>query len=345
MASADYPYYFRSIFKKNMEQLFNPFEPLSFRPDRCFMTGKILTEENRQFIPVFPKWLVERYTLQETGITLLDGIRMKYGEMVLPASAEVAKAIEGLDELTQKAFEKGYEAVSKLSEEILFQWMARVLYGVLYQDFVYVIRQHQQGGKPVEISPLLKQRLKNLVLMMQSMVRPVKYKGFTPWSVRSYKIKISKDVFNYKDETQDLNFCLSMNDFGIVACLQDNGEVAAYNKEVLDKIGQATLHPAQFEELYGRFIYTNFLLRKLPDYKISVEDGVLQFELPEIKSKNLNKFAPWDDEMFAQVLANLWKPWGLTMNMIYTFPNSPLSYLISERTYEFIHPENIGLPY
>ncbi|MBS1765506.1 MAG: hypothetical protein JSS90_11120 [Bacteroidetes bacterium] len=326
-----------------MEHHFNPFEPLSFKPDICFLTGENL--EIKQFVPVFPAWLVVRYGLQEAGITLLDGIRMKYVEMVLPASEQTVRAIKKLDEVTQHAFEKGYDAVIKLPEEILFQWMARILYGVLYQDFVYVIRQHAQGGKSLEISALLKQRLKNLVLMMQSLVRPVEYKNFKPWSIQCYKVNISKDIFNYKDETQDLNFCLSMNDFGIVACLQDNGEVATYNKEVLQCVGNATLHPVQFEEMYGRFIYANYLLCKLPDYKISETDGVLVFELPDVVLKRDKMFAPWQDEIFAQVLTNLWKPWGITMNMIYTFPNSPLSYLINERTDKFIPSEYIGLPY
>ncbi|HNR49840.1 MAG TPA: hypothetical protein PKN14_11405 [Bacteroidia bacterium] len=326
-----------------MEQLFNPFEPLSFSPDKCFLTGN--KTDNKTFVPVFPQWLLERYNLHDSGIMLLDGIKMKYSEMVLPASAETVLAIKNLDEITREAFEKGYDAVTKLSETILFQWMARVLYGVLYQDFVYVIKQHAQSGKPFEISALLKQRLKNLVLMMQSLVRPVEYRNFTPWSIRCYKVNISKDIFNYKDETQDLNFCLSMNDFGVVACLQDNGAVAEYNKEVLDTVGNAVLHPAQFEEMYGRFIYSNYLLRKLPDYKIRNENGTTVFELPEIAAGEMKKFSPWQDEIFAQVLANLWKPWGLTMNDIYTFPNSPLSYLINERTYEFIPPDYIGLPY
>lgn len=324
-------------------QLFNPFEPLSFSSDICFLTGE--KTDNKTFVPVFPLWIVERYNLKDSGIMLLDGIKMKYSEMFLPASEKAALSIRQLDETTQTAFEQGYDTVSKLPETILFQWMARVLYGVLYQDFVYVIKQHAQSGKPFEISALLKQRLKNLVLMMQSLVRPVEFKNFTPWSIRCYKVNISKDIFNYKDETQDLNFCLSMNDFGLIACLQDNGAVAEYNKEVLDTVGNATLHPAQFEEMYGRFIYSNYLLQKLPDYKIKNENGTLVFELPEPATAEMKKFAPWQDEIFAQVLANLWKPWGLTMNDIYTFPNTPLSYLINERTYEFIQPEQIGLPY
>ena len=60
-------------------------------------------------------------------------------DMLLPASKEVAMAISESDKLTQKAFEEGYESVVQLPEIILFQWMAHVMYGVLYQDISYAI--------------------------------------------------------------------------------------------------------------------------------------------------------------------------------------------------------------
>ena len=48
-----------------------------------------------------------------------------------------------------------------------------------------------------------------------------------------------------------------MNDFGIVACLQDNGAVEIEQKEITDKFLHKTLHPVQFQELCARFIYSS----------------------------------------------------------------------------------------
>lgn len=326
--------------------LFNPFENLSFQPDICFLTGKKLNGKDKFEVPVFPKWLIDRYHLENASLTMLEWNRMKYVDMLLPASSEVAEAINRLDDLTRKAFEQGYDAVAELPELTIFQWMARVMYGVLYQDFTYSISRRAAKGSSFEVSRLMQHKLKNLLFMLQSLIRPVIFDGFTPWSMKCYRVNISKDILNYKDETHKLNFCLGMNGFGIAACLQDNGEVAKFNEDVIKAVGDATLHPAQFEELYGRFMYTNYLLRELPDYPITEkEDGILVFQLPDHPNKELPKFAPWQDEIYAQVLANMWEPWGIPLKQIYTFPNSPISYLVNEFTHQYIPAEQIKLDY
>ena len=326
-------------------QLYNPFQPISFKENCCFLTGKHLSEMETQTIPVFPQWLIERYQLEEASIAMIDNHKMKYKNMQLPACKEVAEAIKQLDIDTQIAFTTGYEAIIKMDEITLFQWMARILYGVLYQDFVYAIQYHQEKEKEFKISELMQQKITYLLGMLQSLIRPIKFINFKPWSIRCYQVNISKDILNYKGETHHFNFCLGMNGFGIIACLQDNGAVAHYNKEVLDKVGSAVLHPVQFEELYGRFLYSNYLLKDATNYQISDVNGVTTYQRPANNTEDTDYFAPWEDKLFAQALSNLWQPWGIPFNKIYNFPNSPVSYLIDERTQEFIPKAQIGLPF
>lgn len=324
---------------------FNPFDSLIFQPDICFLTGAFLTEDTRCMIHAFPTWLMQRYHLEDANMMMLDGDRMFYKDMLLPASKEVAEAISKLDKITQKAFEEGYDSVVQLPELILFQWMARVMYGVLYQDFSYAISQQERRRKEFKVSPLLRKKYKNLRLMLQSLVRPVNFENFSPWSIKCSRVNISKDILNYKDETRKLNFCLGMNGFAIAACLQDNGEVATFHQDVFEKMRDATLHPVQFEELYARFLYANYLLYEIPDYIITAKGEALNFQMPENPYKGAPHFKEWEDKMFAQVLTNAWAPWGIPSKEIYMFPNSPISYLIDEFTNEFIIPDTIKLQY
>ncbi|MCC6384025.1 MAG: hypothetical protein LC117_09080 [Bacteroidia bacterium] len=324
--------------------LFNPFESLAFQENHCFLTGKELNPAEKHTVSAFPTWLIDRYKLDKP-VTMLEGNRMKYNEMLLPASFEVAQSVEKLDQVIRYAFESGYDEVIRLSPLTLFQWMARVFYGVLYQDFIFSIEKYKNSKEKFRPSPLLQQKIRNLLFMLHSLIRPVRFEGFTPWTIKCYRVTISKDILNYKDETHHLNFCFGMNGFGIVACLQDNGEVGGYLQEMLEKIGTSTLHPVQFEELYGWFLYASYLLREMGDYKITSDLPTLVFEQPEDPLPGQPKFRRWDDETFAKVLTNLWKPWGIPMHEIYTLPNSPRSYLINEVTYQFIPFEKINLPY
>jgi hypothetical protein len=182
--------------------------------------------------------------------------------------------------------------------------------------------------------------------MLQSLLVPMEFKGVKPWSIAVVKVKYSQDVFNYKDEPTNLNFSLGMNGFGIIACLQDNGEIAEKEKEILFKIGDKILHPIQFEGLAARFLYSNYLLKNRGKTNIEVTDEKVIIESSEAEeNSNLPLFGPWDDDMFAQVLAGYWEPWGFEKNTIFNFAGSPLTFLENDLTHQFIEPDSIELPF
>lgn len=324
-------------------ELYNPFKNLDFNPEHCFLTGENIISSEAH-LSVFPEWILDRYQLHDKTFTMLgDGNIVKYKDLKVPCSFHVIETINPLELEIQKAFSVGYEEVKTLPKEKLFQWMAKLVYGILYNDLRIAINHQTIRGEKFSLSRFLENRFRNLHLMLQSLVLPIEFKS-VPWSIEVVKVKYSKDVFNYKDETNNLNFSLGMNDFGIVACLQDTGENSIFHKELIEKISGKTLHPIQFEELCGRFIYSNYLLTRYPEYDIQVrEEKVLIEAIPFNGPQPL--FNHWDDNMFGQVLANYWKPWGITMKEIITFPNPPISFLLNEYTDELISAESITLPY
>ena len=327
--------------------LYNPFEHFDFNPEVCFLTGKKISS-TEEHVSVFPEWLLDRYSLKDKTLQMLEEKNViKYQDLKLPCFTSVIEnTLNPLEEEIKQAFSLGYEEVKKIPEERLFQWMAKLVYGILYHDIVFGMKQQKALGETLALSHFLIAKFKNLHLMLQSLVVPMEFKGANPWTIRIVKIKYSKDVFNYKDSANNLDFTLGMNDFGIVACLQDNGENGIYHKELTDKIADKTLHPIQFEELCGRFIYSNYLLNTSSEYKIQpTEDSVYVEAVPLPAHTENPLFRYWDDKMYGEVLAIYWKPWGLGKNEIISFPNSPISFLINEYNYELIEPETISLPY
>ncbi len=327
-------------------QLYNPFQKFNFSPQTCFLTGQNLHPAEEQIF-VFPEWILDRYSLRDKTFKMLEGSSLQYRDVKIPCFSDVIKnAINPLEKEIEKAFTAGYEAVIKVPEERLFQWIAKLVYGVLYNDMSIEVRKYTKKGKEFTLSPFMQERFKKLHLLLQSLVVPMDFKETKLWSIRVFKIKYSKDVFNYKDEPTNLNFSLGMNDFGIVACLQDNGAVGINQQEMTDKFSDKILHPIQFEELCARFIYANYLLNHFADYTIqSTEEKVIVASTPLTSTANTSLFDRWDDDMFAQVLTDYWKPWGITKDEIITFPNSPNSFLENNDTYAIIEPESITLAY
>jgi len=328
--------------------LFNPFETLHFEHNTCFLTGEDLSSGDSK-ISVFPDWILDRYSLRDKRFKMLDQVTgIHYEELKLPCSDKVKHEFEKLELEIKYAFQSGYEEVKKIPEERLFLWMGKFVYGILYNDLVLEISRSgkRSNGKEFNLSDFLKQRFAKFHLMLQSLIVPMQFNGIKPWSIAIVKLNYSKDIFNYKDEPTNLNFSLGMNGFGIVACLQDNGTVARKEKDLLKKIHEKTLHPIQFEELSARFLYSNYLLKNRGKTNIDVEEDkviITSFACEETPSEPL--FAPWQDDMFAQVLAGYWEPWGFAKKDIINLPDSPISFLENEYTHQFIEPESIDLPY
>lgn len=327
-------------------QFFNPFANLFIDEATCFLTGASL-EESLDTVSVFPDWILDQYDYREKRFKMMDYVTsINYQDLRLTCTPAVKQSIEALDQEVKAAMDKGYEAMTSFNQHRLFLWMGRIVYGILHHDLITERKKKAVQNKPFTLSPSLKNRLGLFHLMLQSLVAPIEFRGGTPWSISIVKLKYSKEVFNYKDDTIQLMFALGMNGFGIIACFQDNGLVKLNQQPLLDKIGKTVLHPIQFEELCARFFYTNYLLQPQPPYKIATENGTMTIEISNNDtSKTIHQFGKWDDQIFAKVLTDYWAPWGLTRKQIHDFPNPPISFLENSQTYEFIEPDAIPLPF
>jgi len=306
--------------------VYNPFTNLDFRGNRCFLTGtEILPGEE---INVFPVWIIEQFALTDRPFKLLDESMTTYGALKVPCSVEARRALENLEEEIREAFNSGHQAVSSLPSLKLFQWLGKLVYGIIYNELRIGMRQQQASGESFQLSEGLKYKFGNLQLMLQSLTRPIDFEERTPWTIKTFRVENTPGVFNYRDEINTLTFSLAMNDFGIIACLQDNGTNAIYHQEILDKIGERELKAIQYEELIARFYYSNYLFNRLPEYTVLPTPDMVYLEampLRGMSSKPL--FDHWQAKPYGQVLENFWKPWEFSLFEIIKDPENPMSFL------------------
>ncbi|MCZ2140571.1 MAG: hypothetical protein LC096_04190 [Bacteroidia bacterium] len=323
---------------------FNPFIDLQFTPTTCFLTGENL-KDNVEYISVFPEWLMKRFSLREKKFKMMDSFTsVSYSDLKLPCSIKVKQAFDTLETEIEFAFENGINSLKNLNENRLLVWMSKIIYGILYHDISFELEKAKRRQDTFKISTTLQNRFSILQLYLQSIIYPVTFKNNLPCSICIVNTKYSEDVFNYKDDTVNLVFFLGMKNFGIVACLMDNGIVNNEQMEIVKKIDTAVLHPIQFEELCARYIYTNYLLQSQFKYQINIVNNKVEVEFIPTEQKQALAML-WDDEMFSQVLSQYWQPWGIQKKDIIKFPNAPISFLIDEVSNEFILPESINFPF
>ena len=325
------------------QTLFNPFKELIFDEHFCFLSGVLTTET----MTVFPQWLMDHFKFGDERIEMMDKTKSyTYADLKLPCSPEVKNAFDELDIKVQAAYKNGFEGMKALNQELLFQWTGRMVYGLLYYEMLYERDRLLRQGEEFELSTALRERFGRFHLMLQSLIEPISFEGKKPWSIVLFPLKYSADIFSYRDDAINLMFSFGVNGFGFIACLQDNGVIGEKERELLDKMKGCVLHPIQFEELYARFHYLDYILQYKPEYKIENEDDEITIEaLPIEAVGNKPIFGFWDEDIFAQLLANYWQVYGIEREDILQFQKPPLSFLENPYTKDFIKPECIDLPF
>lgn len=322
------------------QPLFNPFEDLIFDKHFCFLSGALTNDE----MTVFPEWLMAHFKFGDEKMEMMDKAKnYRYKDLKLPCSPEVKDAFDNLDVKIQEAYNKGYEGMAALDQELLFQWTGRMVYGLLYHEMLYEQDVLTKKGELFELSPILRKRFSEFHLMLQSLIEQISFIGKKPWTIVVFPLKYSSDIFSYRDDAINLMFSFGVNNFGFVACLQDNGVIGEYQKEILNKIEGHILHPVQFEELYARFHYSDYILQFTPKYKIESTDDGITIEI--VTSDKPPRFGLWDENVYAQLLSNYWQVYGIEKDDILPPQRPRLSFLENPYTTDFVDSETIALPF
>lgn len=311
--------------------LYRPFKPLQFDAKHCFLSGQPLISSEEE-IGVFAPWFLQAFGLEDRPFKLLDESITTYQQLKVPCSSAVyEEAIAPLEAEIQAAFLGGYEQLKQVPDLRLFQWISKLLYGIIYHEIKQGIRQQFIAGEAFTLSQAMAHKFGNLHLMLQSLTKPMSFEEPRPWSIQIFKLAQEADFFSYRDELNTLSFSLRARDFGIIACLQDNGTNTNYHQEILEICSEQTLSPAQFEELCARFFYSAYLFNRLPEYAVlptSETTFIEAMPLQGMSSKPI--FDVWDVKTYGQVLENFWKAWGLTLFEIIKDPEKPMSFLTDD---------------
>ncbi|WP_207428408.1 hypothetical protein [Pedobacter sp. SYSU D00535] len=319
--------------------LFRPFERYNFSEQVCYLTGEPAEIQTT----VFPEWVLKQFQLEDKPFKMLDERIATYRDIKIPVSQRALDAINLLDQEIESVFNGGYETVKEFDQTRLFLWIAKQVYGIIHWEVRAGIRQQRAIGEDFNFSQSIAHKFSNLHLMLQSLVVPVEFEGILPWSIKIFPVSNPPETFSYRDEINTLVFSLRMKDFGIIACLQDNGESLIYHRDVLNKVSENPLHPIQFEELCGRFFYSAYLFNRLPEYTVISTDEAVYIDAMPLRISSRPVYDIWQAKTYGQVLENFWKPWGYSLFEIIKNPEQPMSFLLNEEG-EFIDGQTIELP-
>lgn len=323
-------------------KLYQPFNKMQFDDAHCFLSGEKIDKKEK--LSIFADWLSETYHLKDMPFKMLDESMKTYADIKVPCTVETANHLNHLEEKIQIAFEIGYDEVIKLDHDLIFLWVAKIVYGVIFNEIQSAIKQQNNFAEGFNMSQGLIHKFSLLQTMLQKVNKHIVFEDFKPYSLFITKVNNVENEFAYRDEINTLTFSLRMKDFGILINLQDNGANKLYHEEFLGKINGKTLHPIQFEELCANVFYSAYLFNRLPEYHIIPTDEEIFIEAMPLRGMN-NKpiFDDWQFRTYGQVVENFWKRWGFLLLEIIKRPEQPLSFLFDDNG-DFMAAEEIDLP-
>ncbi|MBC7655386.1 MAG: hypothetical protein H7098_13050, partial [Oligoflexus sp.] len=120
-------------------KLYHPFQKMRFDNDHCFLSGEKIN--SAETLSIFADWLSDTYQLDEKPFKMLDESFLTYADIKIPCSSNVKNNFEVLENQIQQAFEKGFDGVKNLDETLLFQWVAKMVYGIILKQLQAAVKQ------------------------------------------------------------------------------------------------------------------------------------------------------------------------------------------------------------
>lgn len=276
-----------------------------FGHSTCFLCGCRLGTRNRADEHIFPKWLLQRFDLWNRKLTLLNGTVICYRQLTIPCCRDCnTRHLAPIEDQVRKAVVKGVQAVRQLRKTVLFLWLGKILYGLLYREYLLKRDRKSKSKAPIVPREFLEQ-LEAHRQFLQGSRRNIEFLGFFPASIFIVRTQVPKRVehqFDFRDAPLELALAIRMGEVGFIAALQDGGALRLVKG--LPKFRKVPLHPVQFQEVAAQVFYKVSLLNRSSGFlMVGSEEGMKVFQPPLGGLSGNPIFDEWVPEHYARILS------------------------------------------
>lgn len=307
---------------------------ISLSYSRCFLCNSKL-ESNKSYEHVFPKWIQKEFNLWNEKIFLLNNTNINYKQLIIPCCKKCnAEYLSKIENIIKSNYKKGHKKFCEVDELSIYQWTSKIFYGLLFKELSLLIdRKNPKLGKIITPSEL--KNYSTFISFLKSIIHPIKFVNFKPWSIFIFKLSLPNDEslnFDYTDDLISLCFSIKLKDIGIVISFQDNGSVKQGLDWIYRKLRKKTISHLQFYEFFAAVVYSRRLLNRTPKY-ISIYD---KNYITEVHTLPLGGFSgkpifdEWDNNYFSRIFYTFLERHGYNRNNLPNEPGTFLSFIFDE---------------
>ncbi len=288
--------------------IFKEIEERSFKPDKCFLCGATLTQENKTVEHVIPRWAQRKYNLWDQNISLLNGSHFPYRQLTIPCCFTCNNQyLSPFENRIRAATEAGYDTFIQLDQETIFLWIGKIYFGLMYRElFLDTDRRKPEEGTITDPEYLLS--FYSLFLFLQGIRGRHKFVDFFPASVFTFRTQIPADnskQWDFVDIHGRPFIAIRMGEIGVIVCLEDGGATKSL-EDALEKHKEIALHPLQFRELIAKILYKLSLVNRIPKYmnvQHADKEIVETYMMPLQGLSDLPIFNDWNNDEYSKILS------------------------------------------
>lgn len=257
---------------------------------------------------VFPLWLQRKFDLQDQLLNLMNGTSIPYRQIKIPCCASCNNIyLSRIENTVSSAFDSGHPEFVNLDKKVLFLWLAKIFYGLLYKEhFLPFDRRNPASNRIISREALIRYIFHHLFLT--AVIRPVDFVlsgTAVPASIFTFNVQTTNDImgrFDFRDDKPCMVMSLRIGEVGVLVSF-DGGVTEIASRYHFDQYKNQQLHPIQFEELSAQFFYRNRLLKRTPGYMIVGADSGAAMIQTSMRSVSQSDFLPWDINHYSQFLS------------------------------------------
>jgi len=259
------------------KELFDILEGHPFDGDHCFLCGMELNASNRTVEHVFPRWLQVAFDLRDQTITLLNGTRIAYRNLVIPCCRQCnGEYLSQLESRVRAVVLDKTKSLRGINAQDLNAWVSKIYIGILWKELMLNFDRRNPDAGPI-LPPERMANFRMVHLFMQSCRKTMTFHGLeTPFPNTIIATDCIADpshgLFDYLDSTHAHAAAIRMGEKGLL-CVFDGGLHDYVFPDFADTVfEQKALHPIQFKEVFAKVAYKSMLSLRIPYFGF-IQDG------------------------------------------------------------------------
>ncbi len=212
----------------------------------------------------------------------------------------------------------------------LYQWAAKIYYGILRKELT-LKHDRTDMNSPSILASTDFQHFKMMHFIMQSIRKPVVFPSGAPYSVLVANLHTPSNVgnFDFRDNMLGHVIKIRLGNIGFIVAFEDGAINEHSYGNYLRKVAGRKLHPIQFDELFARIIYQNFLIDSQLNFVLAMhEDEMIPISIDVVGSVRVGER---DQKEFAEFFWEFCNYWfeanDLTFDDVFKPPNLVVSWM------------------